>query len=107
MKRPSEKKAAKKPQTIDDLLDAIVPKRAVEKTAVMLEKHKATTAKNDPRTRAVHARDFGFPGKVLTIFVRPEATNDEIVEKFAARFGREPGSDFRIRQNKRVPKATK
>lgn len=102
MKHQSKSKAAKKPQTRDELFDAMIPQRGVDKTAEMLEKHKA---KHDPRTRAVNSANFGFNGKPITIFVRPDATDEQIIEKFRLRLGSHDVNNYNIRKNTRVPKA--
>jgi hypothetical protein len=102
MKHQSKSKSAKKPQTRDELFDAMIPQRSVEKTAEILEKHKA---KHDPRTRAVNSAKFGFKGKPLTIFVRPDATDEQIIEKFRLRLGSREINNYSIRKNTKVPKA--
>ena len=102
MKNQSKSKTSQRPQTRDELFDAMIPKRAVDKTAEILKKHKA---KPDTRTRAVNSANFGFNGKPITIFVRPDATDEQIIEKFRLRLGSHDVNNYNIRKNTRVPKA--
>lgn len=85
MKNQSKSKTSQKPQTRDELFDAMIPKRGVEKTAEMLAKHKST---RDPRTRAVNSVNYGFRGNSIIIYVLPDATKEQIMDKFRLRLGR-------------------
>jgi len=91
MKKARATKENKKPITKDDILDEIVPKRAVEKNARALKVFKM---KPDLKTRGVNSTDFGFTQKLM-MFVLPSLTNTEITEKFKLRLNHEPVSNFR------------
>lgn len=103
MKRIVKNKAVKLPMTRDDVMDAIEPKRIVDKTAAFLEKHKA---KGDPRTREVNSRDFGFTGKNLTLFILPGATDEQIIEKFSKRLKHASLNDFTVKISLKVARNT-
>jgi len=81
-KRRNGKAPSLTPMSKDDMLDMIVPKRAVEVTAARLAVIKK---KVDPRTKAVNSKSYGFPLS-LTMFVLPGATENEIIEKFNEKF---------------------
>jgi len=83
MKKANPAKGVKKPITLEEVLDQIVPKRQVEVTAKKLKEYKS---KPDLRTRAVNSKLFGFE-KSLTMFVLPKTTKAEIIEKFNVKFG--------------------
>jgi len=91
MKNESKSTSRRKPQTKEDVLNSLVPKRVIEATANKLRVFKE---KPNPKTRGVTSTKFGFTQK-LTIFVLPELTDAEIIEKFKSRLKSEPVSTFR------------
>jgi len=90
MNKAKENRGNKKPVSKDDILDEIVPKRAVDK---VIKNLKVLKSKHDLKTRGVISTNFGFAQR-LTMFVLPELTDVEIIAKFTLRLNHEPVSNL-------------
>lgn len=103
MKRIVKNKIEKKPLSKGELMDQIVPKRGVASAAEKLREFKES---NQKPTVPVSSLKYGFK-KALTLFVSPDLTREQIIEKFEKRFNASDINMYNVKRELRVKRTVR
>ena len=96
MRRRNGKPANNKPETLSEMMDQMVPKRAINKTKAVLEEHNAKV-----ETVPYYANKYGFNSNLI-IFLPVGTKKDVVKAKFESRLVHKEINNFQPKKDMKV-----